>query len=120
VACPACLVGHLAPDAITAVASTRTIRGYDRTHLPTELSGTFHGLLRCAKHSCREAEAVVGDYSVDFDARDDGRTAELDFYRVRFALPALKIIQDWALPGADRSARGARRLPSGSGRGRQP
>jgi Domain of unknown function (DUF4145) len=87
-----CLVGHLALDDIKAVASARSLRGFNETNLPTELNGTFHGLLKCAAHSRREAVAVAGDNLVDYDARDDGRTVEFDFYRLRFALPALRII----------------------------
>jgi hypothetical protein len=50
------------------------------------------GLLRCARQSCRETVAVAGDYMVDFDATEDGRTQDFNFYLLRFALPALKII----------------------------
>jgi Domain of unknown function (DUF4145) len=93
VACPVCLVGHLAPDAINAVPSARTRRMYDLTNLPEDLSGTFHGLLRCATHSCRETVAVAGDYIVEDDVLDDGRSNQaFEFFRLRFALPALKII----------------------------
>lgn len=92
VECPVCLVGHLAPDGMTAVPSAHSSRMYDLTHLPDDLSGTFHGLLRCAVSTCRESVAVAGDYAVDFDARQDDRTQKYDFYRLRFALPALKII----------------------------
>lgn len=91
VACPVCLDGHLAPDGIKAVPSARTSRLYEETHAPMGLSGTFHGLLRCAIPACRETVAVAGDFAVDVDAPEDGQW-EFDFLRLRFALPALKII----------------------------
>lgn len=92
VACPACLAGHLALDTIKPVASERSARSYDRSGNPGDLSGIFHGLLRCAIPTCREAVAIVGDYCVDPDADDDGWTSMFDFFRLRFATPALKII----------------------------
>jgi Domain of unknown function (DUF4145) len=92
VACPVCRVGYLAVGDLTPVDSARSSRAYDETRLPSELRGTFHGVLRCIRHSCLETVAVAGDYSVDFDATDDGLTRDFNFYRLRFAIPALKII----------------------------
>jgi hypothetical protein len=36
--------------------------------------------------------AIAGDYCVDIDAQDDGTTDYCDVFRLRFAVPALKII----------------------------
>jgi Domain of unknown function (DUF4145) len=92
VACPVCHAGHLALDRIEAVPSARSSRIYETTHLPPDLSGTFHGLLMCAIPTCRETVAIAGDYGVDPDLEDDGTTGLFDFFRLRFATPALKII----------------------------
>ncbi len=35
---------------------------------------------------------IVGDYAVDVDFDDDGRSFEVDVYRLRFAAPPLKIV----------------------------
>jgi hypothetical protein len=88
---PDMLAGHLALDAIEPVASERSTRDYDKSGNPMDLSGTFHGLMSCAIPTCRETVAVAGDYCVDVDVEDDGRTTEFDFFRLRFAAPALKI-----------------------------
>jgi hypothetical protein len=94
VPCPACPDGHLVPDEIKVEASESTNKIYaTRNYPPTVLSGTFHGLLRCAVNSCRETVAVAGDYDVDVDVDDSGDTHVADFVRLRFAVPALKIIR---------------------------
>ena len=55
--------------------------------------GTFHGVLRCAVHKCRETVAVAGDYTVEVESRKHRDYDEaFDVYRLRFALQALKII----------------------------
>jgi hypothetical protein len=92
VGCPVCEVGHLASDGITAVDSTLAAWIYDQNGDPLDLAGTFHGVLRCATHSCRETVTVAGDYKVDADATDDGGSDFFAFFRLRFALPSLKII----------------------------
>ena len=92
VACPACLAGHLALHAIESVTSERSTRDYGRSGNPMDLSGTFHGVMRCAIPTCRETVVITGDYCVDVDVEDDGRTAEFEFFRLRFATPTLKII----------------------------
>lgn len=92
VACPACLAGHLALEVIEPVASERSLRVFNRWGNPVDLSGTFHGVLRCAIPTCRETVAIVGDYCVDPDVEEDGRTSEHDFFRLRYATPALKIL----------------------------
>ena len=74
---------------------TRTVGGEHAPHRsgnPVDLFRTSHGLLRCAIPACREAVAIADDYGVDLDIKDDARTAEFDFFRLRFATPALKII----------------------------
>jgi hypothetical protein len=93
VACPVCLVGHLALAALERVASERSTRTFNITHLPEDLSGSFHGLMRCAIPTCRETVAIAGDYCVDVDFDDDGKSFYCDLFRLRFATPALKIIQ---------------------------
>jgi len=92
VACPVCLVGHLALDSIEAVPSARSTRIYEKTHYPLDLSGAFHGLIRCAISTCRETVAIAGDYCVDIDVDDGGDTTYVDLFRLRFATPPLKII----------------------------
>lgn len=92
VACPACLVGHLSLDVIEAAASERTTLVFRASHNPLDLSGTFRGLMRCAIPACRETVSIAGDYTVDIDVDDEGRTVEVDIYRLRFATPSLKII----------------------------
>jgi hypothetical protein len=95
VACPVCLDGHLAVKTIEPVVSAHHQRVFDITGIPEDLSGTFHGVMRCAVRSCREAVAIAGDYCVDFDPEGDDRDAGgryCNFFRLRFATPALKII----------------------------
>src|SRR5258708_24763002 len=93
VACPVCKVGHLNPDGITAVLSGRSTRMYDETHMAQARFGTFHGVLRCAVHKCRETVVVAGDYAVEVESRKDRDYDEaFDVYRLRIALPALEII----------------------------
>lgn len=92
VACPVCLVGHLTLNGVETVVSGRSKRAFNMTHNPLDLSGRFHGLMRCAIPACREPVVVAGDYCVDVDVEDDGTTGEFDFFRLRFATPSLKII----------------------------
>jgi hypothetical protein len=54
--------------------------------------GNFTGILRCSFVRCKETIAVAGDYVVEPDVEDDGHTTEFDFFRLRYATPALDII----------------------------
>jgi hypothetical protein len=92
VACPVCPVGHLTLDTAEAVRSERSNRVFNITHDPCDLSGKFRGLMRCAIPACREPVVIAGDYTVDVDVDEDGETCYADFFRLRFATPALKII----------------------------
>ncbi len=96
VACPACRAGYLETDGIDSVASAKTDREFRATGRPTELAGTFSGLLRCSIPACRETVTVAGEYCVGADADDDGMTREFSYHQLRFALPALRII--WPPP----------------------
>ena len=95
-----CLVGHLGVEAVKDVASAGSQRVYDVSGEPEDLSGTFHGVMKCVIPTCRESVVIAGDYRVDiagdyrvdFDPEDDGTSIYRQFFRLRFATPALKII----------------------------
>lgn len=92
VQCPVCRVGTLSPEKLEAVSSEKTSRTFRVTNNPVDLAGTFTGLLRCSFSRCNETVAIAGDYVVDPDVEEDGHTTEFDFFRLRFATPALDII----------------------------
>lgn len=64
-----------------------------RTHDASVLEGHFHGVLKCGFAQCGEHVTVAGDFSVDYDAAEDGHTIEFEYFRLRFATPALILIK---------------------------
>lgn len=94
VTCPVCGDGHLVIEELkeeaTAAAKQEQLRHPDWD--PTWIRGYFHGQLRCGLGVCKEQVVVAGDYAVDVDVTEDGRTEYVDFYILRFAYPPLKLI----------------------------
>lgn len=94
--CPACRNGLLIPDVLQAVPSTASERA--QTHEswePDWISGTFHGILRCALPSCAETVAVVGNLKVEPALAPDGNWYDGEYedkFQLRFALPPLTIV----------------------------
>jgi hypothetical protein len=92
VSCPVCGSGVLQPISLEGLASTRSSRSYNHTDNPMDLSGGFHGVLKCNVEECSETVLVAGDYDVDMDVDVDGYAKERDFFRLRYTRPALRII----------------------------
>jgi hypothetical protein len=93
---PTCGNGFLTPDVLDAVPSMASERA--QTHEswePDWISGTFHGLLRCAVPSCAETVSVVGNLKVGPTLAPDSSWDGADYdnmFQLRFALPALTIL----------------------------
>lgn len=91
--CPACGDGLLAVEVLVTVEAARSARGHD-TWEPDMIRGTFHGALRCGLASCNEPVVVSGDFVVGPDRAADGSWfgGYDDFFRLRYAQPALAIV----------------------------
>jgi hypothetical protein len=92
VACPACIVGHLAVKSIETVPSTKAYNAYHRGGNPMDLEGTFYGVLECALPKCKETVVVAGDFGADVEVDEFGRTEMCDAVRLRYANPPLRIM----------------------------
>jgi hypothetical protein len=95
VPCPVCEHGFLAPEVLDAVQSAESQRA--RSHdswEPDWISGTFHGMLKCAVPACAETVSIVGDFKVGPTIEPNGNWhgGYDDLFRLRFARPALTIL----------------------------
>jgi hypothetical protein len=94
--CPTCKIGDLhlsrgsgGESGLTIVQSGESARNSDSPDWdPTWLVGGFHGVLICTRSHCLERVIVTGDWATDMD--EDGDWT--DFYRLRFAWPALPLM----------------------------
>ena len=94
VECPICQVGVLSPEFLKDTPTEASMAQYRRrTHDASIIEGQFHGLLKCGFAQCGERVTVAGDFSVDHDAGEDGRATEFEYFRLRFATPALSLVK---------------------------
>ena len=94
--CPACGDGVLAVDSLVTVEAAESARWHGHENWdPDMIRGAFHGALRCGLTSCGEPVVVSGDFIVGPDVAVDGSWfGEYDeFFRLRYAQPALPIVQ---------------------------
>lgn len=96
VACPSCGDGSLAIEKFedAETAASRNARDHEAWE-PEWISGTFTGTLKCARSACAEPVVVAGDMKVDMRTAANGAWyGEYDeFYRLRFAWPALTLVE---------------------------
>jgi hypothetical protein len=92
--CPVCQVGVLSAEFLQQRPTEASMAEYRRrTHDASVIEGHFHGVLTCGFGQCGESVTVAGDFGVDYDATDDGHTKEFEYFRLRFATPALILIK---------------------------
>jgi hypothetical protein len=93
VECPVCAVGALVPSFLKHTPSAASMAIYDASGDAERIVGQFHGVLDCTFPQCGEHVTVAGDLEVSYDVTDEGRTKEFEFFRLRYAAPALTLIK---------------------------
>jgi hypothetical protein len=84
----------LAPEFLKQTPSTESMAKYSRrTHDASVIVGHFHGVLKCTFGKCAESVTVAGDFCVDYDVTDDGRTTEFEYFWLRYSAPALTLVK---------------------------
>ena len=97
VRCPICGSGGLAlskHDVVLNNQSRREMKLARRDGRPPyDLAGTFSGTLTCDDAACGADVSMAGEWCHDFeDVEDDGQPIFSDQLRVRFVVPALRLL----------------------------
>jgi hypothetical protein len=95
ISCPTCLRNSVALETLENAPSGESSRS--RSHEawePEWETGTFYGSLKCSTPSCSETISIAGEYKVDMREGVAETWDELydTFYRLRFAMPPLSIL----------------------------